>query len=169
MSVLSARLHIALLIFMIPAVLPSGAKKTSMKMKTPDSITRMAQKRKNSYNAEPVQADSLTFAAVAPHITFSGFDKPYNGRRETFLVSNGSDRHISGLEIRIVYLDLQDRMLHSRDEEIMINIPSGETRQVSLKSFDSQSTYYYIKSRPPRSGGQPFYVKINPVKVFFPR
>lgn len=148
------------------------AKKITLKMESPTATSAKGNKGKgdySGYNPEPLEADSIQFFHWAPGISFSGYDKPYNSNRETFLITNDSPQHVSAIEVRLTYRDLQGRMLHSRDEKITIAIPPGETRQTSIKSFDTQSTYYYTKSRPPRNGGQPFEVSIIPIKLFIPR
>lgn len=148
------------ILLLIILIIPSPAKKTTLRLKSDI-------KKSTSY--APVQADSLTFLQLARGITFSGFDKPAASRKETFLITNNSPRYIKAIEVEIIYSDPQGRMLHSRRELLSTPIPSGETRQVSIKSFDPQGTLYYIKSKPPKTGGQQFQVKINPTKILLPR
>lgn len=148
------------ILLIIAAIISIPAKKTTLKLKT---------ESKKSVNYAPTEADSLTFTIIADSIAFSGFDKPAASRKETFLATNLSRHAISAMEIEIIYSDPSGRMLHSRTEKIDSPIPSGETRQITIKSFDPQGTLYYIKSKPPKSGGQPFQVKISPLKIFLPR
>ncbi len=158
-------LSIIILVLLIgPAAMP---KKTALKLKAP---VESKGKKGNRPEIGPLEGDSLEFSGLIGEISFSGFDKPASSRRETFLISNSSGQHLKGVEVRILYRDPEGRMLHSREEKIMIDIPAGETRQADIRSFDTQQTYYYRLSRPPkRSAAQPFDVEITPIRIFLPR
>ena len=96
-------------------------------------------------------------------ITFSGFDKEVNSSRESFLVTNGSEIILTGIEIRIDYLDMEGRMLHSNIVREKCHIPAGETRRIDIKSWDTQHTYYYHLGNEPKKVATPFNVKITPI------
>ncbi|MDE5924158.1 MAG: hypothetical protein K2G75_02435 [Muribaculaceae bacterium] len=131
------------------------AKKQSLKLKNPG-----AAKREIHPNLQPLEIDSTAIAAIADSIVFAGFDHPATSRKETFLVTNNSPLTLINPKVRITYTDLDDRMLHAREEELKLEIPPGETRQAVITAFDPQSTLYYYKSKAPRNGGQPFKVSI---------
>lgn len=160
-----------IILFLLSILLITGisAKKTSLKLKT-EKARSTAYQAKSAANLAPLTADSLEFAAIAPGISFSGFDKPYNSSSETFLITNSSINHISGLKLRIVYRDPEGRMLHAREELVMMSIPPTETRQTKIKSFDPHHTYYYHKSASPKKQScQPFFVEIHTLEIYLPR
>ncbi|MDE6811264.1 MAG: hypothetical protein K2J15_02820 [Muribaculaceae bacterium] len=141
------------------------AKKNTLRLSAPKSA-----KKEQSDICSYLTADSLTTVNIGAMIEFSGFDKPYNSRKETFLITNHSQRYLAGVVVRIEYFDSHKRMINAREEEIIKPVPPGETRFVTIKSFDPQSTLYYHRSRPPRNGGgQPFTVGISLVRVLLPK
>lgn len=92
-----------------------------------------------------------TIAPPAAHqVDFNGYDKPLRSRRETFFATNNSNDSIAAMAFTITYYDSRRRMLHSAKHKVSIDIPAGETRQVSLKSWDSQFNFYYIRSAVPQ-------------------
>lgn len=142
-----------------------SAKKSSLRLKAPSSDSKKTVAERKT----PVRLDADEMACIAPEISFSGFDKPFSSHRESFLITNNSSQYIASMRLRIIYRDLTGRMLHSRDEKIDLVIPPSETRQATIKSFDSQSTLYYRHSKPPKSGGQPFDVAIEILQISVPR
>lgn len=95
-------------------------------------------------------------------ITFSGYDKEVNSSKESFLVSNKSEVPVTGFEIRIDYLDMKGRMLHSREVKKSCLIPPGETRKVDIPAWETQHTYYYYLGNEPKRVATPFQVAITP-------
>lgn len=92
-----------------------------------------------------------TIAPPAAHqVDFNGYDKPLRSRRETFFATNNSKDSIAAMAFTITYYDGLHRMLHSAKHKVSIDIPAGETRQVSLKSWDPQFNFYYIRSAVPQ-------------------
>lgn len=89
-------------------------------------------------------------------ISIKGFDKRANENKETFFVTNNSTFDISRLQIKLRYTDINDNMLHERTEIINCEIPSNSTRQVEIKSFDSQRSFYYYLSPKPKQQRTPF-------------
>lgn len=141
------------------------AKKSTLRLTPPKKEKKSNQNSIKNW----IEADSVLLDATSPQIEFSGYDKPYNSKKETFLFSNNSSRYIAGAVVKIEYFDLQDRMINAREETIIKSIPPGETRLIAIKSFDPQSTLYYHRSRAPRSGGQPFDVKISILSLLLPK
>ncbi len=95
-------------------------------------------------------------------ITFSGFDKKLNSGSESFFVINGTDREMTAILLNIEYLTPDGRQLHQQFHELKCNIPPGETRKVDIKSWDTQHSFYYIKSAPAKASGSPFTVRFHP-------
>lgn len=105
-------------------------------------------------------ADTIIAGDEPNAITIAGYDKPLRSANETFFITNRSSYNISGLRIRIKYLDTHGRTLHQRECLIPIDIPSGETRQAKIKSWDIQRSFYYkMSTKPKRADGTPFDVE----------
>lgn len=142
-----------------------------------------AQARKYSYRMTPPKAEqdtaltkgSFMVASICEEcnngytidqISFAGYDKPQSSSEESFFITNSTDRVMTAVTLYVDYRDLQGRQLTRRFLKISCNIPPGETRQVSTKSWDKQKTFYYEKSAPARRGGQPFTVNFDPVAYY---
>ena len=95
-------------------------------------------------------------------IKFAGYEKEVNSGKETFLIINDSDVAITEIEVEIVYLDMKDRMLHSRTIALKCDVPSGETRKKDIASWDLQHTYYYYLGNEPKKVATPYKVKFQP-------
>ncbi len=87
-----------------------------------------------------------------------GYDKLLRSARETFFVVNNSSCHLKAISLTLTYYDMKGRMLHSRTAEIECNIPGGETRQLSLPSWDVQQLFYFYASPAPRRAATPYKV-----------
>lgn len=111
-----------------------------------------------------------TVAATGGELTFAGYDKPLLSRKETFLVTNHYTDTVRSVTVRINYLDLSGRQLHSDCTTLECDIPPGQTRSVAKKSWDLQQTYYYHLGKKPRTAGvTPFTVTITPINFTVPK
>lgn len=99
-------------------------------------------------------------------VNFAGYDKEPNSSTESFLLVNPSGQNLTGFEVRIDYLDMQGRMLHSRTVKQACFVPAGETRRFDLKSWDVQHTYYYYLGNEPKRVATPFQVVFHPVSLW---
>lgn len=92
----------------------------------------------------------------------TGYDKTASSSTESFFLTNTTDRTLSGIDFTLTYYSLDGRQLHSRHVEIDCAIPPGETRKYDIKSFDTQKSFYYYKSRPPRRrSATPFRITVQ--------
>lgn len=150
----------------------NAARRTSLRLKNPNAASSAADKSTNkrghkrqtgkiTYKNADGCAGLQTLEEWRDLIRFSGFDKPYNSTKETFLVTNNGPEFLGKIEIRLTYSDLEGRMLHSRTMTLNADVPPGQTRQLTVKSFDTQKSYFYHKSKSPRTGGQSFTVSIE--------
>ncbi|MBQ4345295.1 MAG: hypothetical protein IJC40_05270 [Muribaculaceae bacterium] len=100
-------------------------------------------------------------------ISISGYDKPLRATKETFFVSNKYACDITAISITFNYYDMQGRQLHAVTQEITQEIPSGETRQLYIPSWDKQQAFYYYLSPQPRRSATPYKVeyRINYVRL----
>lgn len=105
-------------------------------------------------------------ATILRNVAFAGYDKEVNSRRESFHVVNPSEFTLSGFKVKIDYLDMQGRMLHSRTILEECFIPPGESRRMDIKSWDTQNTYYYYLGNEPKRVATPFQVKFTPLEFW---
>lgn len=99
-------------------------------------------------------------------IQFSGFDKPQSSSRETFFITNNTDRTMTGVNLYIEYLMPDGRQLHKKFIRLTCNIPAGETRAAEIESWDKQKSFYYEKSVASKNAGTPFTVIFDPVSFY---
>lgn len=100
-------------------------------------------------------ADIDTIVAPTPHtVDINGYDKPLRSRRESFFATNNAKQTVCGIAITINYYDSDRRQLHQAKRNIVSDIPAGETRQLSFPSWDSQQSFYYVRSAVPRRAEQ---------------
>lgn len=155
--------------------LPARKVKQSLKITTEkkkssstDSIGIEDQRKKLSANGTvSVTMPNDTSVLFCPDsITFAGYEKEVNSATESFLIVNNSDIEICGIEIKIIYKDLKDRMLHSRTLSQSCVVPPKETRKIYFKSWDLQKTYYYYLGNEPRKVATPYKIEIVPLAFF---
>lgn len=84
-------------------------------------------------------------------VVISGYDKPLRSMRESLFVRNATDRRLTSVTMSIDYLDMHGRQLHHTDITLPVDIPAGETRQVSFTSWDRQMTFVYYRSERSRN------------------
>ena len=92
-------------------------------------------------------------------VTISGYDKPLSSHHETFFVTNNGTCTITAINITFDYRDRKNRQLHSVTTTIDCEIPAGQTRQISIPSWDKQKSFYYYLSTKPRRKATPFSVR----------
>ncbi len=112
-----------------------------------------------------VSADTL--AAQPGMVAIAGYEKALRSSMEALLVTSCLESDtIAGVKLRLVYSDLQGRMLHSREVELPVTVPPGETRQATFRAWDTQHTYYYrLNQAPARAQGTPYDVVATPVWI----
>lgn len=144
------------------------ARKVSTTLRNPDSAKKGSKNNKKARKDEeivvPSSADSLEWARS---IVFAGYDKPAVSGSESFFISNNTERTIRAIEVEITYLDTKGRMLHQRQEYIRMEIPAAETRKVDIKSFDTQHSFYYVKSNAPAKRATPFDTRMVIRAIYF--
>lgn len=122
--------------------------------------------------AEPAAAAAVfdTVVPAEPHlVNVNGYDKPLRSRRETFFATNNGKRHIGAIAFTIKYYDTSNRLLHSVSHNLPAAIPPAETRQLSVRSWDVQNTFYYHRSAVPERAAQatPYDVSITVDTIFY--
>lgn len=99
-------------------------------------------------------------------VVFTGFDKTKNNPTESFFIINNTDRVLTAVTLYIDYRTPDGRQLTRRFIRLTCNIPAGETRKADIPSWDTQRSFYYIKSEKPRRGGTPFSVIFDPIAYY---
>ncbi len=97
-------------------------------------------------------------------VRIAGYDKNRESTRESLFLSNTGTTAIRSITFVINYLDMEGRQLHKRRVTVPCLVPSGETRRLEFKSWDTQNSFYYHRSRvPKRTQATPYDVTIQPV------
>lgn len=132
----------------------------------PAKESKEEKKEKLTAGSFKIDLSSETEGDYADKIIFSGFDKKLNSSSESFFITNNTDRVLTEVEVSIEYLTPDGRQLHKSFHEVKCDIPAGETRKIDIKSWDSQHSFYYVKSAPSRGTGSPFIVRFSPVACY---
>ena len=154
---------IATLVALLVAI-PGMARK--VKVPTDTKHARSAATTLRTFTVDSASTEPAKLSDIA----FSRFDKPVESRNETFLATNNTDYRLLKISIRIEYQLPGIGRIHQRNLVIDCDIPPHQTRQLSVRSFDTQQTYRYSGSRvPPRRKAEPFDVKLTATAHTFAR
>lgn len=145
-----------LALLLVFAVVPSMADKTTRRGLKPEQ--------------KPVEStDTVYYEEVADFpdscIVLTGYDKPLNANKESVFIINGLEYDIEGISVTITYLDKSGRQFTTREVDINIHIPTGETRQAYFPTWDRQNSFYYVRSRRPRAQATPYTITCRVTKV----
>ncbi len=135
------KILLSALLLAVAAVATTSAQRTTRK--------GLRAETKPAAAAQSSVADTI----ISPQpqtVDINGYDKPLRSRRETFFATNNSTDTVSALAFTISYFDTKNRMLHSAEHNIPVEIPPRETRQVSMPSWDSQFAFYFTRSAKPQ-------------------
>lgn len=161
-------LILLILILLLPVVTEAKKVKTSYKIekenKTQTEKINIDGKEipVNENNTEVEIGKSETLG----NMRYSGYEKEINSSRESFLLTNDSEYEITGFKVKIDYLDMSGRMLHSREIERSCVLPIGESRKFDIPSWDTQKTYYYYLGNEPRKVATPYKVVFHPISFW---
>lgn len=107
-----------------------------------------------------VEAVYDTIVPAAGLIRCSGYDKPNRATRETFFLTNTDSLDVDAVNLTLDYFDSKGRQLHSATHTVRLTIPAGATRSVSVRSWDRNNAFHYVRSgAPKRRASTPFSVK----------
>ncbi len=105
-------------------------------------------------------AIELYDTVMPARLRFSGYEKPNAALRETFLVTNLDSLDINGLAVELEYFDMSGRQLHRTSHRLITDIPAGQTRMLSVPSWDRNHSFHYFRSpAPKRRQSTPYKVK----------
>ncbi len=101
--------------------------------------------------------DTCTFS---DKIILSGYKKTLNDAYESFFVDNKTPFRLSKLTVKFYYINAETgQKIHEETYDVPCDIPSGEMRQLTVRSFDRQHSFYYVDSRQPRRPATPYRIK----------
>ncbi len=124
--------------------------------------TRTTQQSLKNQSApvEMLPADeSDTTAGINPgDVTLRGYSKRASDAKESFFITNNTRRRISAVTLMLRYSTLTGDMLHERKVTITVLLRPGESRLVSIKSWDVQRLFYYYAGPKPRKSATPYKV-----------
>ena len=164
---------IILIVLFLPLAMEGKKVKTSFK------IDKEKKEKNEKFAAFKIIGEEITVSSLPSEnkedsvavkiegkIRFAGYDKEANSSKESFIIINESDYTLSGIRVNIDYMDMQDRMLHSREIERSCDIPAGESRRIDIPSWDTQKTYFYHLGNEPKKVATPYKVLFHP-KTFW--
>lgn len=91
-------------------------------------------------------------------VTLKGFSKRASDSKESFFITNNTDRRMSAVRLLLRYTTMSGEMLTQRVVTVPVNLKPGETKLVGVKSFDIQRLFYYYAGPRPRKQATPFQV-----------
>ncbi len=154
---------IALTLIFLAGEFHADARKTTLKFKG-DSKELTDSLIRGSFQVAS-QCEDCNNGYRLDQVTFSGFDKPGRSSKESFFITNHTDRTLSGISLYIDYLTPDGKQLHKRWIRLNCHIPPGETRKADISSWDSQRAFHYIQSQDTRTSS-PFTVIFDPVAYY---
>lgn len=101
--------------------------------------------------------DSLTGIDPAA-VTLKGYSKRASDSKESFFITNNTQQRMSAVRLLLRYSTMNGEMLTQRSVTVPVNLKPGETKLVSIKSFDVQRLFYYYAGPQPRKQATPFQV-----------
>lgn len=168
-SALGRYLNVLLFLAILVGGLPCGsaeAKKIGYKLKTVQSKEDREEEMTAGTFMVASECPTCNNGYTLDQLSFSGYDKNQNSDKETFFITNNTDRTLRSITLYIEYLTPDGRQLHKKFLKLSCNIPPGETRIAEIKSWDSNHAFYYRDSRQSRGGGSPFIVRFDPVAYY---
>ena len=130
-----------------------------------DARTRTTRKnlRSNQVPVAVIEAsDDLlpdSLSAVDPNaVTLKGFNKRASESKESFFITNNTSHRMSAVRLLLRYTTMNGELLTQRSVTVPVSLKPGETKLVSVKSFDVQRLFYYYAGPQPRKQATPFKV-----------
>lgn len=87
--------------------------------------------------------DTVRTSTATDSVRITGYEKAQSSAYESFFVVNNSADYLSSINITITYLDMKGRQLHKRTETVACKLASGDTKNLSIRSWDKQKVWYY--------------------------
>ena len=130
-----------------------------------DARTKTTRKQLHSIQVPVVEmttADGLlpdSLAQIDPDaVTLKGYNKRASESKESFFITNNTPHRMSAVRLLLRYSTMTGEMLTQRTVTVPVSLKPGETKLVSIKSFDVQRLFYYYAGPQPRKQATPFQV-----------
>ena len=148
------RTSIAILILVSLAMTAVGKVKTTRKGLRSDAVQvgEWVLTDANGGTVDTLGGDTAQVKFKQGAIAIKGYVKRASDMRESFLITNKTGRRIS---------DTQGGMIHEREVNVACDLKDGETKQVSVPSFDKHRSFYYYAGDKPRKRATPFVVQVR--------
>lgn len=91
-------------------------------------------------------------------VTLKGYSKRASDSKESFFITNNTAHRMSAVRLLLRYSTMNGEMLTQRAVTVPVGLKPGETKLVSIKSFDVQRLFYYYAGPQPRKAATPFQV-----------
>ena len=130
-----------------------------------DARTKTTRKNLRSVEVPVVTLDADdgllpdSLAQVDPDaVAIKGFSKRASDAKESFFITNNTASRMSAVRLLLRYTTMDGEMLTQRVVNIPVKLKPGETKLVSVKSFDVQRLFYFYAGPQPRKQATPFKV-----------
>lgn len=91
-------------------------------------------------------------------IVMKGFNKRASDSKESFFLTSRLSHPVSSVRLLLRYTAMDGSLLHERRVVVPVNLKPGDTKLVSIKTFDVQRLFYYYGGARPRKSATPFKV-----------
>lgn len=132
---------------------------------TIDARTRTTRKNLQSLEVPVVALESNdgllpdSLVDIDPNaVTLKGYSKRASDSKESFFITNNTSHRMSAVRLLLRYTTMNGEMLTQRAVTVPVSLKPGETKLVSIKSFDIQRLFYYYAGPQPRKSATPFQV-----------
>ena len=132
---------------------------------TLDARTRTTRKNLNTIEVPVAELDTQdgllpdSLSGIDPDaVTLKGFSKRASESKESFFITNNTTHRMSAVRLLLRYTTINGEMLTQRAVTVQVGLLPGETKMVSIKSFDVQRLFYYYAGPKPRKQATPFKV-----------
>ena len=132
---------------------------------TLDARTRTTRKNLQAQDIPVLTLESTdgllpdSLAEIDPNaVTLKGYSKRASDSKESFFITNNTKHRMSAVRLLLRYTTMRGEMLTQRAVTVPVNLKPGESKLVSVKSFDVQRLFYYYAGPKPRKAATPFQV-----------
>ena len=132
---------------------------------TLDARTRTTRKNLQSQDIPVLTLESTdgllpdSLAEIDPNaVTLKGYSKRASDSKESFFITNNTKHRMSAVRLLLRYTTMRGEMLTQRAVTVPVSLKPGESKLVSVKSFDVQRLFYYYAGPKPRKTATPFQV-----------
>ena len=157
------RTAIAILMLISLAMTAGGKVKTTRKALRSDAVQvgEWVQNDANVSVVDTIDSDTAQVKFKQGAIAIKGYVKRASDIRESFLITNKTGRRITRVRMLMRYSDTEGGMIHEREVNVACDLKDGETKQVSVPSFDKHRSFYYYAGDKPRKRATPFVVQVR--------